>query len=752
MSVAVQDCYFPTVADTSVLRFQVAVASHTQELRLPGVPLLFSQLSLHPNDSVQLRVLSPTQDLGHTEIVLREQFPVQLSGEFDMWFKLTDPLAYSSPERPPESSPSRRIGRVRLKVTLSESLFESVPDPPDLPEGLENCPRCSYLERVLAALELEMEGRVEVLRWQEDTEGGRLEVTEETVGDTPTLSPKMMSAEEVEIEHLRMVIVALNQKLSSLQADRSDFEDLRTQLSEALQSKSTLHKASEETISQFKAQLDSLRDALRQAQDEATNSRSASQSLISELRDLQLRNNQLVGQALVLSGQLEGHKARGQSYASLLAQNEELRKRLAQEELESESLRLNLQRISQDCQGKATEWMKEVEARGAELTRLRGENEELRHTIHVLKGELDRLRADNLALKTRVEVVLAERDSLSSQLAAVSRDGEDPATARQATADFQAKMGKMSETYQARVDEFAKATVKMQQEASKARSLLGDSEAALKKLHAANESLMRENSSLKVQSAEQRQTLVQLHDEKNTWKASSTRTRESRESVSRLRHDIDYLADSLLRAGERSFEANRLLPRLKGQLEERDAEVEVLRGMVSDYQRGKPEYVPVKDDPVDAAVASFVNESGHLPVSFCRQDEGLYLFGTKRVFIKLENGNIVIRVGGGYMRVEEFVQIYTPLELGKLAVTHEKQRLLRSGLLTRLASSSHLERREGRLEISPQRASKLLKEFLERGGDKFSTCFAVQRRSPSPTKSLKHLSGFPETRNSAVSD
>jgi hypothetical protein len=170
--------------------------------------------------------------------------------------------------------------------------------------------------------------------------------------------------------------------------------------------------------------------------------------------------------------------------------------------------------------------------------------------------------------------------------------------------------------------------------------------------------------------------------------------------------------------------------------------------MVSDYQRGKPEYVPVKDDPVDAAVASYVNEKGHLPVSFCRQDEGLYLFGTKRVFIKLENGNIVIRVGGGYMRVEEFVEIYTPLELGKLAQTHEKQRLLRSGLLTRLASSSHLERREGRLEISPQRASKLLKEFLERGGEKFSTCFAVQRRSNSPTKTLKHLSSFPETRNS----
>lgn len=750
MSVSVQDCYFPTVSDTSTLRFQVTIASQTQEIRLPSASLLFSPLSLHPNDSIQLRVLGPSQDLGHAEIVLREQFPVQLSGEFDMWFKLTDPLSFVSPERerPFDSSPQRRIGRVRLKVTLSEKAFEPVFDPPDLPEGLENCPRCGYLEKVLASLELEMEGRAEVVRWQEEVEERRMEGTEETVGETPTGSPKMMTAEEVEIEHLKMVIVALNQKLSSLQADKSDFESLRSQLSEALQSKSLLQKTSEETIAQFKTQLDSLSDTLRQAQDDSASNRAASQSIISELRDLQLRNNQLVGQALVMSGQLEGYKARSQSTTSLISQNEELIKRLEQEEMEAESHRLNLQRISQDYQGKTAEWIKEIEARGSELTRIRGENEELRHTIHILKGEIDRLKADNLALKTRVASVQNERDSLSIQLASLSRSGEDPASARKAAADLQVELAKMNEIYQTKVDEFAKATGKMQQEASKARALMGESETALKKMHAVNESLLRENNALKVQFAEQKHALAQLNDERNAWKASTNRSRQNVESVSRLRHDVDYLADSLLRAGERSLEANRLIPRLKYQLDERDAEVEVLRGMVSDYQRGKPEYVPVKDDPVDAAVASYVNEKGHLPVSFCRQDEGLYLFGTKRVFIKLENGNIVIRVGGGYMRVEEFVEIYTPLELGKLAQTHEKQRLLRSGLLTRLASSSHLERREGRLEISPQRASKLLKEFLERGGEKFSTCFAVQRRSNSPAKTLKHLSSFPETRNS----
>ena len=39
-----------------------------------------------------------------------------------------------------------------------------------------------------------------------------------------------------------------------------------------------------------------------------------------------------------------------------------------------------------------------------------------------------------------------------------------------------------------------------------------------------------------------------------------------------------------------------------------------------------------------------------------RESEGVYQFGSKRVFIKIEKGeNILVRVGGGYMHIEEFI-------------------------------------------------------------------------------------------------
>jgi TfoX/Sxy family transcriptional regulator of competence genes len=35
--------------------------------------------------------------------------------------------------------------------------------------------------------------------------------------------------------------------------------------------------------------------------------------------------------------------------------------------------------------------------------------------------------------------------------------------------------------------------------------------------------------------------------------------------------------------------------------------------------------------------------------------DSFYLFGTKKIFAKILNGKLVIRVGGGYMIIEEFI-------------------------------------------------------------------------------------------------
>jgi hypothetical protein len=63
---------------------------------------------------------------------------------------------------------------------------------------------------------------------------------------------------------------------------------------------------------------------------------------------------------------------------------------------------------------------------------------------------------------------------------------------------------------------------------------------------------------------------------------------------------------------------------------------------------------------VDEALGNFLNEypeKDKLQILFLRESEGVYQFGQKRVYVKIEKGDqIFCRVGGGFMHIEEFIQ------------------------------------------------------------------------------------------------
>ena len=56
-----------------------------------------------------------------------------------------------------------------------------------------------------------------------------------------------------------------------------------------------------------------------------------------------------------------------------------------------------------------------------------------------------------------------------------------------------------------------------------------------------------------------------------------------------------------------------------------------------------------------------------MTIMFLRESEGVYQFGQKRVYVKVERGEtILVRVGGGFMGIEEFIKQYTPEEVDKI--------------------------------------------------------------------------------------
>jgi hypothetical protein len=73
-------------------------------------------------------------------------------------------------------------------------------------------------------------------------------------------------------------------------------------------------------------------------------------------------------------------------------------------------------------------------------------------------------------------------------------------------------------------------------------------------------------------------------------------------------------------------------------------------------------------------LANFLNIA-NCPIPIRRLGDGFYMFGSKKIYAKIINGNLVIRVGGGYMVIDKFIATYGDTEIEKLKRIAEKQGL-----------------------------------------------------------------------------
>ena len=93
-------------------------------------------------------------------------------------------------------------------------------------------------------------------------------------------------------------------------------------------------------------------------------------------------------------------------------------------------------------------------------------------------------------------------------------------------------------------------------------------------------------------------------------------------------------------------------------LRDQELEISTLKSYIISLKAKVSIYLPVKADPIDVKIADYINnypERSKLKIMFLRESSGVYTFGSKRINIKIESGKILIRVGGGYLSIDEFI-------------------------------------------------------------------------------------------------
>lgn len=80
----------------------------------------------------------------------------------------------------------------------------------------------------------------------------------------------------------------------------------------------------------------------------------------------------------------------------------------------------------------------------------------------------------------------------------------------------------------------------------------------------------------------------------------------------------------------------------------------------------------VPTDEVNHKLEEYMKKN-KLVVKFVKVGDGFYTFGSKKVHVKILNDRLVIRIGGGYMFIEQFIKMYANAELVKMKQFKENE-------------------------------------------------------------------------------
>lgn len=138
---------------------------------------------------------------------------------------------------------------------------------------------------------------------------------------------------------------------------------------------------------------------------------------------------------------------------------------------------------------------------------------------------------------------------------------------------------------------------------------------------------------------------------------------EKKKIIAELEREIEKANERIEFLIGKIRDLDALIAQLQQTLMEREARLRELQDILGAQPEPEINYKAVKGDEVDEMLAMYMKDC---PVPVKRLGGGFYLFGTRKIYAKIMNGKLVVRVGGGYMFISEFIASYSEPEINKL--------------------------------------------------------------------------------------
>jgi chromosome segregation ATPase len=175
--------------------------------------------------------------------------------------------------------------------------------------------------------------------------------------------------------------------------------------------------------------------------------------------------------------------------------------------------------------------------------------------------------------------------------------------------------------------------------------------------------LKYENDLQKLEVYQKRELLLEmegdLEREKGRYKALKIELRRLEKQTVQLTQTLKQKEDELDQLEEILNDRDNMIDELERQISERIEVQSSHSAAVASVRSLKPKkklnwYKPIKGDLIDELIAKYFNAMSR-PMPVKRLGDGFYIFGTRKIYVKLLVGKLVVRVGGGFMSIDEFM-------------------------------------------------------------------------------------------------
>lgn len=354
-------------------------------------------------------------------------------------------------------------------------------------------------------------------------------------------------------------------------------------------------------------------------------------------------------------------------YSDSNQSKEVLHELIEKSEKQKEEMEKKVLQAKTEFNGAQEECLKKIQGFKKEIEEIKLRTEEVAREEEVAKKENEKKKIEISGIKERLgnesegfEKMQNEFDRLLEEFS--QRKGVNEAIERKVSRVHKENMGVL-ENFQDLLD-------KKKEKKAEVDKIQSDIEQKTYKIQEIKKKILEEQ--IDKVSKEQicclRADLAQLSEDLTSVKVFYSQVRPD------LVAELDKGASLLIVESEKVLNQTEKADNIIDNIDKKEEELEGLKDVMGQAQKRAPPYIPVKDDLVDNALASYLNaKETPVPIKFIRQEGGNYLFGTKKIYIKIENGKLLIKVGGGFTNIDEFLWIYTPVELEKVDSSPRRQ-------------------------------------------------------------------------------